>query len=87
MLSNIDDVVDPAGWLEWDDDFALNTLFYGEYMNRGPGSNTSARVSWASFRVIANASDASNFTVENLISRGEWLPPYDIPYYLNLTKN
>ncbi|XP_057535932.1 pectinesterase-like [Amaranthus tricolor] len=87
MLSNIDDVVDPAGWLEWDGDFALNTLFYGEYMNRGPGSNTSARVSWPGYRVITNASDASKFTVENLISGGEWLPSYGIPYYPNLTEN
>ncbi|KAJ6852732.1 putative pectinesterase [Iris pallida] len=26
----------PGGWLEWDGDFALDTLYYGEYMNRVP---------------------------------------------------
>ncbi|KAL1312691.1 hypothetical protein AAHE18_16G056700 [Arachis hypogaea] len=46
MKSFIDDLVDPAGWLEWNGTFALDTLYYGEYQNRGPGSNTSARVKW-----------------------------------------
>ncbi|KAH9608930.1 hypothetical protein KSS87_002789 [Heliosperma pusillum] len=85
MLSNIDDVVDPAGWLEWDGDFALDTLFYGEYKNRGPGSNTSARVKWPGYRVINSSTEASNFTVANFIEGGVWLPKTGIPFYLNLT--
>ncbi|KNA06798.1 hypothetical protein SOVF_177710 isoform A [Spinacia oleracea] len=84
MLSNIEDVVDPAGWLEWSGDFALSTLYYGEYNNRGPGAETSGRVTWPGYRVI-NITDATNFTVGNFISGGEWLPPYGIPYYLNWT--
>lgn len=84
MLSNIEDVVDPAGWLEWSGDFALSTLFYGEYNNRGPGADTSARVKWPGYRVINSISEASKFTVGNFILGGEWLPPYGIPYYLNL---
>lgn len=87
MLSFIDDVVDPAGWLEWSGHFALNTLFYGEYKNRGPGANTSARVTWPGYRVINNTIDASMFTVANFIEGGVWLPPYGIPFYLNLTNS
>ncbi|KAL9247151.1 hypothetical protein vseg_020614 [Gypsophila vaccaria] len=85
LLSNIEDVVDPAGWLEWSGDFALSTLFYGEYNNRGPGSNTSARVTWPGYHVINSSSDASNFTVGNFIEGGVWLPPTGFPFYLNLT--
>ncbi|KNA04303.1 hypothetical protein SOVF_200910 [Spinacia oleracea] len=86
MLSNMEDVVDPAGWLEWEGDFALSTLYYGEYNNRGPGANTSGRVTWPGYRVI-NTTDASTFTVGNFILGGEWLTPSGIPYYLNLTSN
>jgi hypothetical protein len=54
LESYIDDLVDPAGWLEWNGTFALSTLYYGEYMNLGPGSNTSARVKWPGYRVITH---------------------------------
>jgi len=35
--------VDPAGWVEFDGNFAQNTLYYGEYKNTGPGASTSGR--------------------------------------------
>ncbi|XP_059625641.1 pectinesterase-like [Cornus florida] len=85
LLSYIGDLVDPAGWLEWDGDFALSTLYYGEYSNRGPGSNTSARVTWPGYRVITNTTEASQFTVGNFIQGGEWLTATNIPYYLDLS--
>ncbi|CAK9164080.1 unnamed protein product [Ilex paraguariensis] len=87
ILSNIGDLVDPAGWLEWDGDFALSTLYYGEYKNRGPGSNTSARVTWPGYRVINSSTEASQFTVANLIQGGEWLPATGIAFYPNLTSS
>ncbi|KAM7527035.1 hypothetical protein LguiB_030445 [Lonicera macranthoides] len=73
LRSNLGDLIDGAGWLEWDGNFALNTLYYGEYMNRGPGSNTSARVTWPGYRVITNSTEASQFTAGNFIQGGEWL--------------
>ncbi|KAL2498604.1 putative pectinesterase/pectinesterase inhibitor 17 [Abeliophyllum distichum] len=33
LQTYMDSLVDPAGWLEWDGNFALNTLYYGEYRN------------------------------------------------------
>ncbi|KAJ0797185.1 putative pectinesterase [Helianthus annuus] len=87
MRSYIGDLIDPAGWLEWSGDFALSTLYYGEYMNRGPGSNTSARVTWPGYRVITNETEASQFTVTNFIQGGEWLNGTGVPYYLDLQQN
>ncbi|KAI7753886.1 hypothetical protein M8C21_023560, partial [Ambrosia artemisiifolia] len=87
MRSYIGDLIEPAGWLEWSGDFALSTLDYGEYMNRGPGSNTSARVTWPGYRVSMNETDASQFTVANFIQGGEWLNGTDVPYYLDLQQN
>ncbi|KAJ6955962.1 pectinesterase-like [Populus alba x Populus x berolinensis] len=84
LRSYIDDLVDPAGWLEWNASFALSTLYYGEYMNRGPGSNTSARVTWPGYRIITNSTEASQFTVGAFIQGNTWLNSTDIPYFLNL---
>ncbi|XP_057484096.1 pectinesterase-like [Actinidia eriantha] len=85
LLSKIEEVVDPAGWLEWSGDFALSTLYYREYKNRGPGSNTTARVTWPGYAVTTNETEAMQFTVENFIEGSQWLTSYNIPVYLNLT--
>ncbi|KDP20786.1 hypothetical protein JCGZ_21257 [Jatropha curcas] len=73
MQSNIADHIDPAGWSIWEGDFALKTLYYGEYMNRGAGAGTSKRVKWAGYRVITSATEAQKFTVAELIQGGVWL--------------
>lgn len=84
MQSFLDSLVDPAGWLEWDGNFALNTLFYGEYRNSGPGSGTSQRVRWRGYRVMTSASEASRFTVENFIAGRSWLPGTGVPFWAGL---
>lgn len=57
----------------WSGDFALNTSYYAEYDNRGPGSDTSGRVNWLGFHMI-NATDAVNFTVSSFIMGQDWIP-------------
>lgn len=73
MQSNIGDHIDPSGWSIWSGDFALKTLYYGEYMNRGAGAGTSGRVKWPGYHVISNAAEARKFTVAELIQGGVWL--------------
>ncbi|TYI81859.1 hypothetical protein E1A91_D05G183100v1 [Gossypium mustelinum] len=73
MQSYIGDHIDPSGWSVWREDFALKTLYYGEYMNRGPGADTSKRVKWPGFHVITSAEEAKKFTVAELIQGGSWL--------------
>lgn len=80
MQSKIGDHIDPAGWAEWNGDFALKTLYYGEYMNRGPGAGTSGRVKWPGYHVITNAAQASKFTVAQLIQGGAWLKSTGVTY-------
>ncbi|KAK1401675.1 Pectinesterase [Heracleum sosnowskyi] len=77
--SFLDSLIDPAGWSIWDGDFALNTLYYGEYNNRGPGSDTSKRVTWPGYHVI-NSTDAGNFTVSNFLGGDSWLPKTGVPW-------
>lgn len=80
MQSYIDSLVDTSGWRQWDGDFALDTLYYAEYENRGPGSDTTNRVTWPGFQVLVNATDALNSTVSNFLIGDEWLPPTGVPY-------
>ncbi|EPS67066.1 pectinesterase [Genlisea aurea] len=85
LLSNMESVVDPAGWLEWNGTFGLSTLYYGEYSNRGPGSNTTGRVNWPGYRVINSSTEAGLFAVDNFIQGSQWLPLTGLPFYLSLT--
>ncbi|KAI4354839.1 hypothetical protein L6164_003671 [Bauhinia variegata] len=80
MKNYLDSLVNSAGWLEWSGNFALNTLYYGEYMNTGPGSSTANRVKWSGYRVIKSASEASKFTVGNFIAGNSWLPSTGVPF-------
>lgn len=84
MQTYLDSLVDPAGWLEWDGDFALNTLYYGEYKNLGPAASTSRRVKWSGYRVITSSSEASQFTVANFIAGQSWLPATGVPFTAGL---
>ncbi|XP_019189022.1 PREDICTED: probable pectinesterase/pectinesterase inhibitor 17 isoform X2 [Ipomoea nil] len=80
MKTSLDSLIDPAGWLPWDGNFALNTLYYGEYSNTGAGASTANRVKWAGYHVITSATEASKFTVGNFIAGGSWLPATNVPF-------
>lgn len=81
MKSYIDSIVSPLGWSPWgNSNFALNTLYYGEYMNFGPGSSTRNRVKWAGFHVIKSPVEASGFTVDGLLAGRSWLPATGVPF-------
>ncbi|GAB2267523.1 Probable pectinesterase/pectinesterase inhibitor 12 [Dionaea muscipula] len=77
--SYIDDFIDPAGWHTWPGDEGLDTLYYGEYGNTGPGSGTDGRVDWAGYHVMSY-DDASDFTASQFIAGDEWLYDTSIPY-------
>ncbi|KAM7512100.1 hypothetical protein LguiB_010975 [Lonicera macranthoides] len=80
MKTDLDGLIDPAGWMPWSGNFALSTLYYGEYMNTGAGSATGKRVKWGGYRVITSAAEAGKFTVGNFIAGGSWLPATNLPF-------
>ncbi|KAL6010498.1 hypothetical protein ACLOJK_000931 [Asimina triloba] len=80
MQSYIGGVVRPEGWLEWAGEFALKTLYYGEYMNYGPGANLTSRVKWPGFHAISQSTQASNYTVAQFIDGNLWLPQTGVRY-------
>ncbi|KAJ4956346.1 hypothetical protein NE237_013129 [Protea cynaroides] len=78
--------VQPQGWLEWFGNFALDTLYYGEYNNYGPGAGLAGRVRWPGFHIIKDAATANFFTVERFINGLLWLPSTGITFTVGLTE-
>lgn len=78
LMSNY---INPAGWLEWNNTFALSTLFYGEYQNSGPGAAFGQRVNWST--QITDPTVASKYTV-SFIEGMEWLPQTNLDFAPNL---
>ncbi|KAI9184791.1 hypothetical protein LWI28_001115 [Acer negundo] len=70
LNSTLEILVNPEGWLLWSGDQALKTLYYGEFGNSGPGSDTSKRVTWSS-QIPTDHVDV--YSVENFIQGDEWI--------------
>lgn len=76
----LDDLIDPQGWLEWEDrdPDQLDKVFYTEYKNKGPGALTKGRVPWA--RIMNSSTEVAEFTVRNFINGEQWIPS-TIPFF------
>ncbi|GAV56837.1 Pectinesterase domain-containing protein/PMEI domain-containing protein [Cephalotus follicularis] len=68
---NLEALINPDGWMPWSGDFALKTLYYGEFQNSGPGSDVSKRVSWSS---QIPAEHVDTYSVQNFIQGDQWIP-------------
>ncbi|EYU26212.1 hypothetical protein MIMGU_mgv1a003546mg [Erythranthe guttata] len=84
MESTLADFIQPAGWMPWSGNFALDTLYYREYANKGPGAPTDKRVKWKGYSVITNRDDALQFTAAPFIQADQWLTTTGVPYFLGL---
>lgn len=80
MKSSLDGLINSAGWLPWSGDFALKTLYYGEYMNIGSGAGTSGRVKWPGYHVITSAAEAGKFSVGSFLDGNSWLSATGVPF-------
>lgn len=84
MTSQMSDIIVPAGWLEWNGDFALSTLYYAEYQNTGAGAVLDGRVTWPGYKKTIDASDAQKFTVGNFIG-DSWVQATGVTFSNGLT--
>lgn len=80
MQTYMDESVDPAGWEPWSGEFALSSLYYGEYMNRGPGAAIGGRVSWPGSHPAMSSAEANKFTVAGFIFGNTWLPATGVQF-------
>ncbi|URD92484.1 Pectinesterase [Musa troglodytarum] len=86
MESYLDTLIRPEGWVEWNGNTAgLDTLYYAEYMNDGPGSGLEGRVNWPGYHAISDPAEASEFTVAQFIEGDSWLPATGVKYTSGLT--
>ncbi|XP_057772208.1 pectinesterase-like [Salvia miltiorrhiza] len=80
MESNIEGFIAPEGWTPWMGTFALDTLYYGEYKNRGPGANTAKRVTWKGIQKMTPEL-ADSFTPTKVYAGDDsWVKNTAIPY-------
>ncbi|KAL1194120.1 putative pectinesterase/pectinesterase inhibitor 6 [Cardamine amara subsp. amara] len=79
MKCNLGTLLNPAGWLPWSGEFALSTLYYGEYGNTGAGASVSGRVKWPGYHVLKTATEAGKFTVENFLDGNYWITAAGVP--------
>ncbi|CAK8563921.1 unnamed protein product [Lathyrus sativus] len=77
METEIGEFIHPEGWTEWNGNFALDTLYYAEFNNTGPGASTSGRIKWPGYKII-NREEASKYTVANFL-KGTWVQSSGVP--------
>ncbi|KAK4489361.1 hypothetical protein RD792_005168 [Penstemon davidsonii] len=70
--SEFSDVVNPQGWSNNNDAKANSTVYFGEYNNKGPGSDLGKRVTFA--KKLSDA-DAKPFIRLAFIEGSKWLLP------------
>ncbi|PQQ01823.1 hypothetical protein Pyn_26850 [Prunus yedoensis var. nudiflora] len=73
--------ITPEGWLEWSGKTNLDTLYYAEYKNYGPGASVAGRVKWPGYHLI---SEVDSFAVDKLIGGKSWLPSTGVPFKADL---
>ncbi|XP_023768581.1 pectinesterase [Lactuca sativa] len=79
MQSFIDGIIAPQGWAPWAGTFGLDTCYYGEFNNRGPGSNTTHRVRWKGIKKIT-PEEAARYTPGKYIQGDLWIKATGVPY-------
>ncbi|KAL6896668.1 hypothetical protein ACP4OV_007240 [Aristida adscensionis] len=80
VQNDIGGFIDPKGWMEWAGTFGLETLFYAEVDNRGPGADMSKRVKWGGIKTLTYEDVQKEFTVETFIQGQQFIPKFNVPY-------
>lgn len=81
MQSFLSEAVHPDGWIPWNESrIGLDTLYFAEFSNGGPGAAVGARVGWPGVHSTMSVADASKFTVGTFIDGDKWLPGTGVNY-------
>jgi hypothetical protein len=80
METHIDDLIQPEGWLPWVGDFALDTCFYAEFQNTGPGANTTGRVNWPRVKKNITCAQVLEFAAGRFFLGDEWIREAQVSY-------
>ncbi|KAK7334556.1 hypothetical protein VNO80_26316 [Phaseolus coccineus] len=83
MDTNIDDLIHADGYLPWqgpEGPSGMDTCFYAEYHNTGPGSNKSKRVNWLGIWNL-NSKAAHSFSPSKFFHGTNWIKVTGIPCF------
>ncbi|GMH29308.1 hypothetical protein Nepgr_031151 [Nepenthes gracilis] len=84
VQSFIDDAIAAEGWTPWAGTFGLDTLFYSEYENRGPGAAQAKRVNWAGVKRLT-PQQVEEFTPGKFYTSADaWIQSTGCPYYSDM---
>ncbi|KAG0485343.1 hypothetical protein HPP92_009422 [Vanilla planifolia] len=72
METEISGAIHPDGYMPWEGDFGLKTLFYGEFNNTGPGAGFAGRVKWPGVKLLKKTT-VQRYTVASFIQGNEWI--------------
>ncbi|KAL6519805.1 hypothetical protein OROMI_032699 [Orobanche minor] len=80
MDSQIDGLINPDGWSSWNESSAhLDTCWYTEVNNNGPGADVTRRVKWPGIKSVS-IEEAKAFTPGEYMVGDSWIADKGIPY-------
>ncbi|XP_047960601.1 pectinesterase-like [Salvia hispanica] len=82
MNSQIDGFINETGWAKWIEDIGIDTCFYVEYGNKGPGSNVAKRVKWKGIQTL-NGQQIQSWTGAKAFGDDSWIKASGAPYNPN----
>ncbi|CAK8572492.1 unnamed protein product [Lathyrus sativus] len=89
MDTFIDDLIHPDGYMPWQtpEGFSgMDTCFYAEYHNYGPGSDKSKRVHWAGIWNL-NSKAAHWFAPSKFFHGKDWIEETGVPFFSSIPKH
>ncbi|GMI95837.1 hypothetical protein like AT5G27870 [Hibiscus trionum] len=78
MQSQIDDIIQPEGYIPMQGANGMKTGYFVEFGNRGPGSNTENRARWPSIQQIDSV-EIKKYTPGPFLESETWIPSTGIP--------
>ncbi|GMI72137.1 hypothetical protein like AT3G05610 [Hibiscus trionum] len=78
IQSNIEDIIQPEGYIPMHPGMGESTSYFVEFGNRGPGSKTDGRVKWAGIKQV-DLNTAKTFTPGTFLQSSTWIPITGIP--------
>ncbi|KAJ7012163.1 hypothetical protein NC653_004811 [Populus alba x Populus x berolinensis] len=85
METQLADFIQPDGWAPWSGNQFLDTLYYAEYANTGPGAATKRRVRWKTLHFLRR-NEALQFTAGTFLRGGQWIRNTGVPALLGLRR-
>ncbi|XP_050210182.1 pectinesterase-like [Mercurialis annua] len=86
METQLGDFIQPEGWMPWAGSEFLDTLYYAEYSNRGPGANTARRIKWKTLHFLTR-NDAQQFTVGTFLPGSrQWIAGAGAPFLVGFKR-